>query len=241
MLADVLRGNSRGNILEGGSGADVLDGGGGVDNAAYNFAAAGLTAIVSTPGNNTGDAAGDTYISIESLIGSWRSPTLSVATTILTFCKVAAEPTFWRGRGGGDFAAYFSSPAGVTADLSNPANNTGEAAGDTYTSIENIFGSRFNDVLTGDGSNNNLRGSLGTDVLNGGGGHRFCRLFRTGTAGVTADQQSLGRRWRGGGRHLCLDGGRRRQRVRRYVDEGIPATIPTRTSWRQLPDGTALL
>ena len=37
----------------------------------------------------------------------------------------------------------------VTANLANAAANTGDAAGDTYTSIENLTGSAFADTLTG--------------------------------------------------------------------------------------------
>ena len=58
--------------------------------------------------------------------------------------------------------------AGVTADLSKPANNTGDAAGDTYKGIENLLGSAFNDKLTGDNGANTLIGGLGKDTLTGG-------------------------------------------------------------------------
>ena len=42
--------------------------------------------------------------------------------------------------------------------------------GDTYTSIEGLAGSAFNDTLTGDSGNNVLEGGLGTNVLDGGNG-----------------------------------------------------------------------
>ena len=44
-----------------------------------------------------------------------------------------------------------------------PASNTGEAAGDTYISIEHFVGGNFNDTLIGDSQNNLLRGGLGAD------------------------------------------------------------------------------
>ncbi|HUG61927.1 MAG TPA: M10 family metallopeptidase C-terminal domain-containing protein, partial [Methylomirabilota bacterium] len=46
----------------------------------------------------------------------------------------------------------------------------GDAAGDRFKSIENLLGSRLNDILTGDGKANLLAGGDGDDVLAGNGG-----------------------------------------------------------------------
>lgn len=75
-LADKLTGNSSNNILEGGAGADALNGGGGIDLASYANASAGVTASLANRTINTGDAFGDTYNSIEGLIGSAYDDTL---------------------------------------------------------------------------------------------------------------------------------------------------------------------
>lgn len=74
------------------------------------------------------------------------------------------------GGAGQDTASYEHAVAGVTASLLNPASNTGEAAGDTYNSIEGLRGSAFADVLTGNLGANILEGGLGDDVLDGGFG-----------------------------------------------------------------------
>lgn len=59
---------------------------------------------------------------------------------------------------------------GVTVSLIAPETNTGEAAGDSFTAIQNLVGSAFDDMLTGNGSANKLFGGAGNDILDGGSG-----------------------------------------------------------------------
>ena len=62
---------------------------------------------------------------------------------------------------------------GVTVDLSEPdgSNNAGgQAEGDTITNVENVTGTRHDDVLTGDDQANRLEGNDGNDMLTGGDG-----------------------------------------------------------------------
>jgi Ca2+-binding RTX toxin-like protein len=67
---DKLSGGDGNDFLDGGAGADVLDGGDGIDTASYKSSTSSLTIDIVDPSNNTGDAAGDSYVSIEIYEGS---------------------------------------------------------------------------------------------------------------------------------------------------------------------------
>jgi Ca2+-binding RTX toxin-like protein len=67
---DILKGGKDDDILDGGSGADILIGGTGTDWATYAASSVGLTVDMTDPTRSTGIAQGDTFSSIELLIGS---------------------------------------------------------------------------------------------------------------------------------------------------------------------------
>jgi Ca2+-binding RTX toxin-like protein len=69
-----------------------------------------------------------------------------------------------------DSVFYGDSSVGVSVNLATGHGVGGTADGDSYVSIENVFGSLFNDTITGDGGANQLHGLDGNDSLIGGGG-----------------------------------------------------------------------
>lgn len=75
------------------------------------------------------------------------------------------------GGSGIDRAQYTDAAVGVLADLQFSNLNRDIAAGDTYVSIENLYGSAFGDDLRGDAANNILWGHNGNDRLFGRNGN----------------------------------------------------------------------
>lgn len=71
------------------------------------------------------------------------------------------------GGAGTDRAQYNDSKTGLTVDLQIAANNTGFAAGDRFVSIEDLYGSNYNDKLYGDAGVNEIFGGTGDDFLYG--------------------------------------------------------------------------
>ncbi|WP_052248760.1 hypothetical protein [Leisingera sp. ANG-Vp] len=84
------------------------------------------------------------------------------------------------GGSGYDRVSYAASAAGVVVDLTLGTGSGGDAQNDTLISIEEAYGSDFNDTLTGNSANNKLHGldgkdkfygKDGNDTINGGGGN----------------------------------------------------------------------
>lgn len=99
------------------------------------------------------------------------------------------------GGAGSDTASYVTASKAVNASLTNASGNTNDAKGDAYYDVENLLGSRFNDLLTGNASgnvltggdgNDTLIGGAGADRLNGGNGSDTAS-YATAAAGVSAN------------------------------------------------------
>ena len=124
---------------------------------------------------NTGEAAGDVYVSIEGLIGSAHADQFYGTAGWDGFYGGGGDDRL-EGRGGGDHldggdgrdhAVYWSATSGVVASLSAGYGTAGDAAGDVFVSIEGLEGSNHADTLTGDGNGNTLYGYGGNDQLFG--------------------------------------------------------------------------
>jgi Ca2+-binding RTX toxin-like protein len=206
-LANLLDGGAGNDVLIGGAGADVLMGGEGVDTASYAAGKVGVIVNLRTGTGQGGDAEGDTLIGVENLIGSAGADHLlgDAGQNILdggagndVLFGDAGDDLLVGGAGadvldggeGNDTVSYLTSKRGVIVDLELGTGRLGDAAGDTYLSIENVIGSNAADVITGDAADNALYGLAGNDVLHGGAGNDVLEGgagFDTLTGGADAD------------------------------------------------------
>ena len=135
---DILNGEGGDDVLDGGDGADELNGGSGRDAASYRRATSGVTVDLTDPNNNTGEAAGDTYSSIEMVFGSNDFADQITGSSVQDF--------LW-GFGGDD----------VISGLNGSDKLYGGAGADE------IYGGRGHDLLEGGTGDDLLDGGRGKD------------------------------------------------------------------------------
>jgi Ca2+-binding RTX toxin-like protein len=76
--------------------------------------------------------------------------------------------------GPGTNSVYYASfNGGVYVDLSTGRGYGGDAEGDIFVNIQNVYGTSADDVLVGNDQDNKLVGGYGSDSLFGGGGNDF--------------------------------------------------------------------
>jgi len=175
---DQLDGGDGNDFLDGGAGADMLAGGAGDDMVSYTGSAAAVTVNLATSLASGGDAQGDTFSSIEQLSGSAFADKLTGDAGANSLSGQDGDDILVGGAGGDalkggngiDTASYAGSAAGVTINLATGAVSGGDAAGDTFNSIEQVLGSNQGDRLTGDAGANTLWGGNGDDMVTGGAG-----------------------------------------------------------------------
>ncbi len=175
---DNLLGGVGNDLLDGGTGADVLSGGTGTDTATYASSTAAVILDLLSGAGSAGDALGDTYSSIEVVIGSNHNDSLAGSAGDEQLFGSNGDDVLI-GRGGADMldggsgvdtADYSSSSLAVTIALTGAAGTTGDATGDQLVNIERLIGSDFDDDLSGSTSADYIQGGLGADTLRGSAG-----------------------------------------------------------------------
>ena len=170
----------------GGGGADDLNGGGGVDTVSYEDATARVNLDL-REGGTAGDAAYDTFTSIENILGSDFGDYIygDAVSNVLdggagndrlrgdggndTLIGGAGEDNL-HGGNGVDTTSYEGATGRVGVNLATSSGTFGDAAGDVFSSIENATGSSYDDLMYGSSGNNTLDGGEGNDRLRGGSG-----------------------------------------------------------------------
>jgi len=166
--ADTLLGGFGDDVLEGGAGADSYNGGDGVDAASFRLSSSAVSINLSS-GVHTGDATGDTFVSVERFM-----LTAQADTFVGSSGADRAE-----GMGGND---TLSGGSGIDYLLGGDGIDTlnGDADGDK------LFGDAGNDVLNGGFGKDQLYGGAGNDTLSGGGTLELDHFIVTST-GFGAD------------------------------------------------------
>jgi len=143
-FADVFTGSGASDTVFGGSGSDLIQGGFGDDQLSGDD---GDDILVGGAGSDR-------------LVGGFGDD----------FLGGGAGADVLLGGSGFDTVMYDDAQAGVTVNLIDPNQNTGDAAGDVYSSIEGFFLSSFDDVFQGADGNDIVSGWFGNDILLGGAG-----------------------------------------------------------------------
>jgi Ca2+-binding RTX toxin-like protein len=193
---DQLAGDGGYDTLRGGPGSDGLNGGSDPDTADFSTSAVPVQVNLAT-GTATGEGS-DKLTGVENAYGSPYNDKLTGDANANTLSGFEGNDTIASGGGpdhlfgaagddilngelgndeivgggGTDTVSYVNAPAAVTVDMSTyAATATGGAGNDMLSTLENVTGSPFADVITGSSVTNILLGVGGNDTLAALGGN----------------------------------------------------------------------
>ena len=177
-VANTMIGNDMPNVLDGQVGADTLMGGMGDDvyfvddvgdKVMENSSAGTDTIITSANFTLTGTGVND----VENLQLTGTASIYGIGNSLDNIIYANSGVNTLDGGDGIDTLSYqFGATSGVTIDMGifNPQPTVGSGT-DTITGFENLIGSHYDDVLTGNSGDNWLKGSEGNDTLAGASGN----------------------------------------------------------------------
>lgn len=187
---DIINGGAGNDVIIGGEGADTIDGGAGSRDTVSFEESDGRVYVNLTRGiGKWNDAAGDTYTNVEYVHGSQFNDRIIGDSGVNRLSGHDGDDNIsggggndiliggWGadklngGSGSRDVADYSWATDGVDVNLETGVGTGNQAEGDTLTNIEYLYGSFFDDILTGDDGVNRLVGNYGDDQLFGGDGN----------------------------------------------------------------------
>ena len=178
-------------------GADLVDGGEGVDTLDISGATNAQTINLVTNVNSGGFVNNDTLLNIENVIGSnTRGDNITGTAGANELSGMGAGDVLrgfngddslfgganndflYGGRGadlidggmGNDWAMYNDSNHGVVINLNGVGSGGVFSNGDTFSDVERVRGSNFDDEISMDNGINKVLGGSGSDTINGMGG-----------------------------------------------------------------------
>lgn len=156
---DILNGDGGDDILIGGEGADILNGGAGVDVASYANSSEKISIHLGDYSQNSGDALGDTFTSIENFVGTDFDDVI-----------IANEfnNTIWAGAG--DDAISALGGGGTIYGEDGDDSLYGDVGEDTLIGGDGndvLFGYEDNDILILGAGDDFAIGGLGDDIITG--------------------------------------------------------------------------
>ncbi len=198
---DSINGNGRDNLIKGGAGNDTIAGANGNDSLIGGDGDDSLTG-----GNNDDTLRGGGGNDV--LNGGWNSDTYSYVDSD-DGDDIIIEDVFYA-----DTLSFDEYDHAISIDLAYDALQDVYMGGGTTlridlpvgggVDVENVIGSKFNDVIKGSSLANEITGGLGNDTLEGRGGndvYRFDRKIATDNLGTDEIKESVS----GGGAEDVLD------------------------------------
>ena len=180
-IDNIINGNGGNDTIYGGDGNHTLNGGGGTGDV-LRFGT--LSDITLDLGAGTADFATftNTFSGFESyFLGSGNDSITGTAGNDGTVNGESGNDIFYvsdgvdgfNGGGGTDIYEFLAATGAINVNLSLGSNQViddGFGNTESVSSVERIYGTNFNDTITGNGSANNFLGRDGDDTINGNGG-----------------------------------------------------------------------
>ena len=158
--------------FEGLAGNDFIDGGSGNDEADYSSSTAAVLVNLGTGTASDGFGGTDMLVSIERARGGSGNDTLIGGANALESLMGNSGNDFIDGGSmtGVNYASFLIAGTAANATISNGSGTAADGQGgtDTLVNINGLWGSNFNDTLTGGLGDQWFRGGGGNDTIDGG-------------------------------------------------------------------------